>query len=503
MKNIILVTLSVFVLIFFSGVSINSFADIDTRDDAQNVQDLDIAELKKQLDVMEETIKNQQEMLGALRNKIESKERVAQSSISAIEEGEIEQVIDNYLMKKETRKKMVKAGLVPQFNTYWDKGLRFKSENGNFKLKIGGRIMNDWGWFSEDNDVKRAIGDQVDGTEFRRARMYTSGTIYENIGFKAQYDFAGGDVDFKDVYIELKKIPYLGHFRVGHFKEPFSLEELTSSKYITFMERSLNNVFSPSRNTGFMLYNHALDKRMTWAGGIFRNSDSFGDSEGDGSTEGNYSFSGRITGLPWYKDEGRKLIHTGFSYTYQNAFENAIDFDSTPETHLADDFVDTGSFAAEYSNRFNPELAIVYGPFSFQGEYSFVDVDLKRSMDSDPDFSGFYGYFSYFLTGENRKYKRENGVFSRVKPNKNFRWGREKGKGAIELAARYSELDLSDEGIDGGRLQDLTLGVNWYLNPNTRVMLNYVRANVDRLVNDIRLDDDNADLLSMRFQIDF
>jgi phosphate-selective porin OprO/OprP len=124
-------------------------------------------------------------------------------------------------------------------------------------------------------------------------------------------------------------------------------------------------------------------------------------------------------------------------------------------------------------------------------------------MDSDPDFSGFYGYFSYFLTGENRKYKRENGVFSRVKPNKNFRWGRGKGKGAIELAARYSELDLSDEGIDGGRLQDLTLGVNWYLNPNTRVMLNYVRTNVDRLVNDIRLDDDNADLLSMRFQIDF
>jgi phosphate-selective porin OprO/OprP len=373
--------------------------------------------------------------------------------------------------------------------------------------------MNDWGWFSEDNDVKRAIGDQVDGTEFRRARMYTSGTIYKNIAFKAQYDFASGSAEgagevkgrpaFKDVYIELKKIPYLGHFRVGHFKEPFSLEELTSSKYITFMERSLNNVFSPSRNTGFMLYNHALDKRMTWAGGIFRNSDSFGDSEGDGSTEGNYSFSGRITGLPWYKDEGRKLIHTGFSYTYQNAFENAIDFDSTPETHLADDFVDTGSFAAEYSNRFNPELAIVYGPFSFQGEYSFVDVDLKRSMDSDPDFSGFYGYFSYFLTGENRKYKRENGVFSRVKPNKNFRWGRGKGKGAIELAARYSELDLSDEGIDGGRLQDLTLGVNWYLNPNTRVMLNYVRTNVDRLVNDIRLDDDNADLLSMRFQIDF
>ena len=503
MKNIILIMITGLVFLFCSSISFTFQPGIVLASNVQGGQDSDLSDFKKQLELMEETIKKQQEMINALKDKIETKEKVAEiSNPTNMEENEIEQVIDNYLMKKETKKKMVKAGLTPEYFS-WKNGLRFETGDGKFKFKLGGRIMNDWGWFSEDNDVKRAIGDQVDGTEFRRARIYMSGDIYENIGFKAQYDFAGGDVDFKDVFIELKKIPYVGHFRVGHFKEPFSLEELTSSKYITFMERSLNNAFSPSRNTGFMLYNHALDKRMTWAGGIFRNSDSFGESEGDSSTEGNYGFSGRITGLPWYKDEGRKLIHTGFSYTYQNAFENTFRFRSRPEMHMADYFVDTGSFTADFANLFNPELAIVYGAFSFQGEYSFVDVDLKRSMDSDPDFSGFYGYFSYFLTGENRKYKKENGVFSRVKPNKNFRWGRGKGKGAIELAARYSELDLSDEEIDGGRLQDLTLGVNWYLNPNTRVMLNYVRANVDRLVNDIRLDDANADLLSMRFQVDF
>ncbi len=504
MKKTILTMLSVFFIVFLSSVSINSFAD-NSRDFVIDAQGTDIAKLKEQLAAMDETIKKQQEMIDVLKDKIETKEEVAEIPKSLYrEEGEIEQVIDNYLMKKETRKKMAEAGLVHNpypFEVFWDKGLRFKSENGNFELKVGGRIMNDWGWFSEDNDVKRAIGDRVDGTEFRRARIYTSGTIYKNIGFKAQYDFEGGDVDFKDVYIELNKIPYVGHFRVGHFKEPFSLEELTSSKYITFMERSLNNVFAPARNTGFMLYNHALEERMTWAGGLFRNADSFGNSQGDNSTEGNYSFSGRLTGLPIYEDNGRKLVHVGLSYTYQNAFDNTIDFDSSPETHLADDFVDTGSFTAEYSNRLNPELAIVYGPFSFQGEYSFVNVELKRSMDSDPDFSGFYGYFSYFLTGENRGYKTKNGVFDRVKPNRNFKWG--ESPGAIELAVRYSELDLSDEGIDGGRLQDATFGINWYLNPNTRVMLNYVRANVDRLVNGVRLNDDNADLLSMRFQIDF
>ncbi len=73
---------------------------------------------------------------------------------------------------------------------------------------------------------------------------------------------------------------------------------------------------------------------------------------------------------------------------------------------------------------------------------------------------------------------------------------------AIELTARYSELDLSDEAVNAGRLDTTTLGVNWYLNPNTRVMLNYVRAKADLSnIGDTR--DGNADLLAMRFQIDF
>jgi phosphate-selective porin OprO/OprP len=168
--------------------------------------------------------------------------------------------------------------------------------------------------------------------------------------------------------------------------------------------------------------------------------------------------------------------------------------------HMADRFVDTGSFTAHSSDRFNPELAVVYGPFSLQTEYTFVDVNLKRSMDSDPEFSGAYIYGSYFLTGEYRKYSTKSGTFSRVKPKNNFSWG--KGIGAIELTARYSHLDLNDEAIRGGKLDDITLGINWYLNPNTRIMLNYVHADVDQ-ANTGNINDGNADLASMRFQIDF
>ncbi len=191
--------------------------------------------------------------------------------------------------------------------------------------------------------------------------------------------------------------------------------------------------------------------------------------------------------------------------SHQNAFagddlDNGFQFESKPEIHLTTDFVDTGRFTADFANLIKPELAIVYGPFSLQTEYTFADINHKRSTIGSNDFTGFYVYGSYFLTGEHRKYETKNDAFGRVKTNKYFYCG--KGMGAIELTARYSELDLSDEAVNAGRLDTTTLGVKWYLNPNTRVMLNYVSAKADLSnIGDTR--DGNANLLAMRFQIDF
>ncbi|MCP4254488.1 MAG: hypothetical protein GY775_13985 [Candidatus Scalindua sp.] len=458
---------------------------------------------QEQLRTMQDVIKNQQEMINELKDSIESKVNVNHSYITNNEEDEIEQIVDTYLTEMETRENMVKPGSPPPFNVYWDSGLRFNSEDGNFKFKLGGRIMNDWGFMKENRTIKEdtGIGDLVDGTKFRRARLYLKGKIYENIEFEMEYDFTGGGgPEFKDVYMELKEIPYVGNLRIGQFKSPFCLEYLTTSKYDTFMERGLNTELAPRRNTGFMLYDQALDERMTWAANIYRTADDFGDSQGDSTTEGCYSFAGRITGLPWYKNNGEKYIHTGFSYNYQNAFENKLIFGSEPETDFTEKFVSTGDISAESAHLYNPELALVFGPFSLQTEYTYVHVNSTGNFSGqDPDFTGFYVFGSYFLTGEHRRYDKKEGETDRVRPKSNFNWG--KGLGAIEVAARYSELDLSDKYVDGGRLNDTTLGLNWYLNPNTRVMLNYVHAGLD--LSDLNIKNANADIASIRFQIDF
>jgi phosphate-selective porin OprO and OprP len=131
------------------------------------------------------------------------------------------------------------------WSTKWGNGFKVDSPDGKFKLQFGGRVQADYSFASTDG----ALPEIEDGFEFRRARMFMSGTVYEKVEFKIQYDFAGGDPSAKDLYVGL--LQDWGTLRFGHFKEGFSLEELTSSKYITFVERSLPvEAFSPSRNSG-------------------------------------------------------------------------------------------------------------------------------------------------------------------------------------------------------------------------------------------------------------
>ena len=376
---------------------------------------------------------------------------------------------------------------------FWKDGLRFESADGDFKLRIGGRIQTDFAYFCEDGDVERQIGEDFeDDAEFRRARLYVSGEIYENTFFKAQYDFAGGDAAFKDVYLGLDNVPGLQRIVVGQFKEPFSLEELTSSNHVTFMERSLANTFAPARNIGVMVNGTKLDEHMTWAVGVFRQTD---DDFGEAESGRAYDVTGRVTGLPIYEDDGRQLLHLGLAYAYRNYEDDEARFRSRPESHLAPNLADTGTFPADFGNFVGAEAAWVCGPFSLQSEWIQAFIEGSRRRTGDPHLGGGYVQASYFLTGEHRPYKRSDGVFDNVKPKSNFSFEEGGGAGAWELAVRYSYLDLNDAGVRGGLLRDLTVGLNWYLNPSLRLAWNYVLADPG--------DGGDINIFQWRFQVAF
>lgn len=352
---------------------------------------------------------------------------------------------------------------------YWKEGLRLDSNDGSVKLKIGGRIHVDFRYFDE-NGIDEQFDEDLDqqSTDFRRARLYFSGTIYDDINFKVQYDFGGGDADFKDVYMGLTKVPFVGNFRVGQFKEPFGLEQLTSSNDITFLERSLVESFVPDRNTGFMIFDTLLDKRMTWAAGVFRQTDDFGAGTGGHG----YDATARLTFLPIYEDQGKTLLHLGVAYSKQNYKDDEFRIRARPEFDEGPRLLDTGTFSAEHSDMIGTEAALVLGPFSIQGEYVHAFFNGGSRLTGNPDFYAASVQSSYFLTGEHRPYKMSSGAFTRVRPLRNFR--EDGGWGAWEVAGRVSYTNLNDGRIKGGRAINYSLGLNWYLNPNVRTMWNFL-----------------------------
>ena len=129
---------------------------------------------------------------------------------------------------------------------------------------------------------------------------------------------------------------------------------------------------------------------------------------------------------------------------------------------------------------FGGELAFVMDRLMVQGEYMGSTVTMgepseeeMRADDGDPSFSGMYGFVSYFLTDDTHPYDVTSGEFGQVKPT-----GK---KGAVELLARYSMLNLTDDDAEicGGESTALTFGINWYANPNIRVMANYAMVDND------------------------
>lgn len=385
------------------------------------------------------------------------------------------------------------AALAPdanQLRVFWKDGIRFATADEAFSLRLLGRLHNDWtAAFSSDSLQAdyAGVSDSDTGVNFRRARFGIGGTIYHSVVFKADYDFAGGDADFKDVYVGLVDVPWVGSITVGHFKEPFSLEEIISSNHVSFLERGLPNVFAASRNNGIMLANAAAGERVTWAIGGFRDSDDFANGFGADSA---YNLTGRVTGLPLYQDDGRQLAHLGLAYSHQFRNDDEVRYRARPESaSFPARLADSGAVVADGVDLLAPEAAVVWGPLSLQAEYFQTWVD--ATAGDDPRWHGYYVYASYFLTGESRTYETDEGIFGRTRPARNFALDGS-GWGAWEVLLRYSNLDVEQE---GNELDDVTVGLNWQLNPNARVMANYVHGDVDG--------SGNANILQMRFQVDF
>lgn len=360
----------------------------------------------------------------------------------------------------------------------WKGSTVIEDEDAGYSIKFGGRLLHDWSWIQPDRDLDDAFPDAFsDGAELRRARFYSSGTVYHVVYYKTDYDYAeDGTSKFKDVYLGVKKIPVLGSVRAGYLKEPIGLEMQGSSNGIPFMERAVTEFLVPSRNSGVLVERGFSDGRGTFAAGVFRDADDYGRAVGH-----SYNVTARATAVPYVEDGGRTLVHLGAAVSMRRPEGGDFSVAAKAATHMSPDLVgarDDSTRALEHTERvvlLGAEAAGILGPVLLQGE--FVLASATNDTLNDPSFNSFYVEASYMLTGEHRRY--ESGIIEGITPAENF--DGEGGRGAWEVAARFARIDLTDPMVEGGELSDVTLGLNWYLNPYARIMFNYVHADLDNV----------------------
>lgn len=371
-------------------------------------------------------------------------------------------------------------------------------------IKLTGFFQADAAWFQQDATNTAQLGNIQDLAGFRRTRLAATGDVYDNVSYMLEMDFSfPGRPSFMDVWLDVHSIPVLGNVRVGQWRQPFGLDNLTSVRELTFLERPLSFAFTPFRQVGVGTYNYNANKTVSWFGSVYRfPTDVWGDAYGDKG----YGMSGRLTGLPYESDDGRCLLHIGGEYTLTRPSTGTIQYRAQPEfggpfngsagnLFSVPFFIDTGAMSASASNLFNAEVAGVLGSFHFQSELTYAAV--TRGGAPVANFPAVTVQGAYLLTGEVRPYNKNNAVLGRIKPLCNF--GKDGGCGAWEVASRWSYMDLNAAGVNGGRLNDYTFGLNWYLNQFTKFQFNYIHAMLDG----VPLGRSDANLYTVRAQLDF
>jgi phosphate-selective porin OprO and OprP len=401
-----------------------------------------------------------------------------------------------------------------------------------------GRIGLDGVTYDDGDATKEFFNTDRDNEfGFRSFRIGGKGNIYENLIYNVEFEVRGtnSSIAYKDIYMEQQSLPYIGHLRVGHFKEPVGLEEFGSDLYLTFMERApATNAFAPSRNFGVMLWDTTDEcQDLSWFTGLFRaDSPDSPTNTGEWRSDNNdWSFDTRVAWLPYYDEpsNGRYLAHLGGSYSFRH-----IGGLTTGATYNQNTAYSTLNGLAEFStrswvgsqapigfgaeadsdewNQLSPELLLIWGSASVQAEY------FQLLMNSGERYNGGYAFFTYFLTGENRAYRKDLKTIDRTQPFEPFFWvdtagGHCCGWGAWELAMGYSWVNLDDghdivtttpanatnrrRGFDNA----FVIGVNWYQNAWSHMYFDYSREIIDFV--DAGVPTSNANIFGIRWQVDW
>ena len=359
------------------------------------------------------------------------------------------------------------------------------SPTSKYKMWFDIRVQADVASFFGAPSWADKIGN---GVSIRRARFAVKGQVDENWYGEFDMDLANGLVELKDAIVRYTGLPNW-EIQIGNFKENFSIQRNTTSRYLQFMERPMVcSALAPSRHFGF---NVKYAKDWFWgSAGIFgpelAGSEEWGyiaDNNKDFGYNAGMSLTGKMVFRPLYKKENASL-HIGVAGSYRTPKASAEKYgtyrasarNSTSINRKK--YLDTSDLAGyDHNLLWTVELAGHYKGLRYEAAYMQDNVKFKADA-ADPapkKFWGWYAQAGYLLFGGTQRYDANGGKYTKIKPGK--KWG------DIELCARYEYCDLNSGMVFGGAAEAYALGLNYWVTNNVKMQLNYQFNNNDRYAN--------------------
>ena len=366
---------------------------------------------------------------------------------------------------------------------------------GGSEVTFEGLIQADSNWFYRDGNALLLSGDTRDGKnsdhELRRAEIIFKGKGPGQWEWVAGYD-AKAD-KFLDVNVKYKFSGFTS-ITVGQFKQPNSMEELTSTRFNDFISKSMTtNMQAVARRTGVQVATGGDSWTLT--GSIFDDELTRNLKQGNG-------YGGRFTWAPMH-DAGN-ILHLGLSAVVFDAeiassttganTSNVARLNVRPNADLASQsLIDTGTLVNSDDVRtLGVEGLWVNGPFKMQAEYMTSTISRYNGR---ADFKGdsWYLYGVWNISGETWSYKA--GLPTTTLPE-------DPSKGMWQVGLRYDHADLNDGLVTGGEESNWTAGVNYYWRSNFKFALNYVMVDSEKRANTLApLVQNNPGILEFRAQV--
>lgn len=383
-------------------------------------------------------------------------------------------------------------------------GFRIRSPDNAFQLRLGAQLHADSRWFFGE----QSSTDGRDQFLLRRVRPIFEGTVFDKYGFRIMPDFAGGTLQILDAYLDANYDPAF-KIRAGKFKGPVSWERLQSPSAIFMMERTFPSQLSPNRELGIQASGDLFNGTVSYQAGVFNGT--VDGSSTDGDSNNAEDFEGRVIASPFKNTDHDALRGLRFGVAYTSGSQDGNSTSSqlprfvTPGQNTFFTY-STGAFANGHRTRVMPQFYYSNGPFGLFGEYIVSEQTVQRSTNQrELSNSAWQLTGSYVVTGE-------DATLDGIRPRKIFdpkagTWG------ALELVGRVANLSIDKDAFVGGtglrlanpdtqaqKAREYGLGLNWYLNRQYRVMVNYEYTTFDGGRRN-GADRDDEHVLMTRFQL--